>query len=98
MRQSKAGSMIQASQPEHDMENSYAQPVTFASLVDEAVERAQEQAAPFVPSRAQYEAALEWALRIVGDFADPWAFIRATHRGAGTMDAVASEMFKRYSA
>ncbi len=69
--------------------------VTFAALVDEAVRSAQEAAAPFVPSRAEYEAALNWPCRIAADCADPWAFIRATHRGAGTMDAVASELFKR---
>jgi len=80
------------------MAATYTKAVTFASLVDEAVERAQEQAAPFVPSRAQYEEAATWALMIVGDFADPWAFIKATHRGAGTMDALASELFKRLSA
>jgi hypothetical protein len=80
------------------MTTTYTQAVTFASLVDEAVERAKEQAAPFTPSRAQYEDALNWALVIVSDFADPWAFIKATHRGAGTMDAVASELFKRLRA
>lgn len=69
--------------------------VTFASLVDEAVQRAEQSAAPFTPSRAQYESALNWALLIVNDCADPWAFMKATHRGAGTMDAVASELFKR---
>jgi len=77
------------------MQTTYTQAVTFASLVDEAVDRAKEQSAPFVPSRAQYEQALNFALMIVSDFADPWSFIKATHRGAGTMDAVASEMFKR---
>lgn len=73
----------------------YTATYTFAGLVDEAVERAQEQAAPFVPSRAQYETAMNSVLLFLGDCADPWKFIKATHRGAGTMDAVASEMFKR---
>lgn len=72
----------------------YTATYTFASLVDEAVDRAQEQAAPFPPSRAQYETALNSVLLFLGDCAEPWAFIKATHRGAGTMDAVASEMFK----
>lgn len=79
------------------MTDTNTSPFTFAALVDEAVSRAKEQAAPFTPSRAQYESALNWALRIVGDCADPWAFIKATHRGAGTMDAVASELFKQLS-
>jgi hypothetical protein len=74
-----------------------SQTVTFASLVDDAVQRATDSAAPFTPSRAQYEAALNWVCLIVGDCADPWGFIKATHRGAGTMDAVASELFKRLS-
>ncbi len=74
------------------------QHVTFASLVDEAVARASNVAAPFTPSRAQYEDALNWVCLIAGDCADPWSFIRATHRGAGTMDAVASELFKRLGA
>lgn len=73
----------------------YTVAYTFASLVDEAVERAQEQAAPFIPSRAQYETAMNFVLLFLGDCSDPWAFMKATHRGAGTMDAVASELFKR---
>lgn len=72
----------------------YTTAYTFADLVDEAVARAEEQAAPFVPSRAQYEAAFDPALLFLSDCEDPWAFIRATHRGPGTMDAVASEMFR----
>ncbi len=76
----------------------YTEVVTFASLVDDAVQRAQDSAAPFVPSQAQYEAALNSVCVFLGDCADPWSFIRQTHRGAGTMDAVASELFKRLAA
>ena len=75
----------------------YTRLATFAGLVDEAVDRAQEKAAPFAPSRAGYESAMTPVLLFLGGCADPWAFIRATHRGAGTMDAVASELFKRLS-
>ena len=67
---------------------------TFASLVDEAIDRANEKSTPFIPSRAQIEAELDWVLLFLSDCADPWAFIKATHRGAGTIDAIASEMFK----
>lgn len=76
----------------------YTTAYTFAGLVDEAVERAEEQAAPFVPSRAQYEAALDSVLLLLSDCADPWPFIKATFRGAGTMDSVAVEMFKKHGA
>ena len=68
---------------------------TFSDLVDEAVRNAKEKAAPFVPSRAEYEVEFRNVCNILGDFADPRAFMKATHRGAGTMDSVVSNLFMR---
>lgn len=68
--------------------------VTFSGLVDIAVDRAKEFAAPFVPSMAQYEMAMKPVCRYLESLDDPKSFIRATHRGAGTMDVVAVELFK----
>lgn len=68
---------------------------TFAQLVDRAVERAKRQAAPYTPSTAQYDAVLETVCRLLDTCDDPASFIKATHRGAGTLDARVVELFKR---
>jgi len=68
---------------------------TFAEMVDGAVQRAIANAAPFVPSQHQYEVQFEHVMYFLDDLSDPWTFIKATHRGAGTHDARVSEMYKK---
>lgn len=68
---------------------------TFAQLVDDATSKAILWARPYCPSPAQFEAQLHFVCAAVEEKPDPWAFIRATFRGAGSMDAVALDLFKR---
>jgi len=75
-----------------------SQTPTFASLVDAASQQAKDRAAPFTPSPAQYEASLREVCLMIQSFTRPWDFIKATHRGAGTMDTLTSELFKRLNA
>ena len=69
---------------------------TFAQEVDAAQAAAVNAAAPFVPSRAEREAAMHPLLARLLAMPDEQAkqYVRETYRGPGTMDAVFVQMFK----
>lgn len=70
--------------------------LTFAERVDAAMRLAQAAAWPFTPSRAQEESALRPLILDLQDMPvhEAREYIRATHRGAGTHDALAVSMYK----
>lgn len=73
---------------------------TFAQRVDAGVALANVRAFPFVPSRAEYEDAFSMLVDDLIELkkVDPEMlrqYVRATFRGAGTMDCAVIELFKR---
>lgn len=68
--------------------------VSFAQMVDISALQADMLAYPFIPTHKEREESFKAVVHYLENIVNPWEFIKASSRGAGTIDGRVIEMYK----